>query len=179
MLAPKRASDLLSEMSELYTIVLLLARRASERDEVAMTATQRHVLIEVTATGPVRPGEIARRLETTRATVSRAVDALERWGFLERKPDPRDGRGQLLTATKKGQSWADRRAAQVLRVLDQLQPSAAPAHLVADLAALNRALRIVTRTPPNGHAVLPAGYASTKRQWRSTIPPKTDRIVMR
>jgi DNA-binding MarR family transcriptional regulator len=157
VLAPKQASDLLAEISELYTIVLLLARRASEREEVAMTATQRHVLIEVTATGPVRPGEVARRLETTRATVTRAVDALENWGFLERKPDPRDRRGQLLAATKKGQAWADRRAAQVLRVLDQLQPSAAPDHLVSDLAALNRALRVATRTPPNGHNALPAG----------------------
>jgi DNA-binding MarR family transcriptional regulator len=157
MLPPHEAEDLLAEIAELYAIVLLLARRATERDEVAMTATQRHVLIEVTATGPVRPAEVAQRLQTTRATVTRAVDALEQWGFLVRKPDPTDGRGQLLAPTRKGQRWADRRAAQVLRVLGQLQPSVASAEVVGNLAALNRALRVATRSPPNGHDALPAG----------------------
>ena len=43
---------------------------------------------------------VAAFLETTHATSSRAVRALERKGLVSRQPNPDDGRSQILTITK-------------------------------------------------------------------------------
>src|SRR4051794_7866388 len=56
--SPDRAEDLLVEISELYAIVLRIARRVHDRDE-AFTATQRLALIEIVAVGPLRVGHPA------------------------------------------------------------------------------------------------------------------------
>ena len=142
MLTAKRADDLQREIAELYTTVLAIARRVNEHDE-AMTATQRVVLIEVAAAGELRPRELARLLHTTPATITRAVDALEAAGFVERRADPEDGRCQLVNVTERGQRWRRRRSDLLRKSIIQMPASAAPARLVKELAILNEALRRV------------------------------------
>jgi DNA-binding MarR family transcriptional regulator len=66
----------MTEIAELYAIVLRVARRVHEGDE-PMTATQRLALMEIVAVGPLRLRTLARRMETTPPTATRAVDALE------------------------------------------------------------------------------------------------------
>src|SRR5262245_3334445 len=98
-----------------------------------MTATQRLALIEVAAVGPLRLGQLASRMDTTPATATRTIDALEEAGFVRRSVDPEDRRGTIVVATPKGQRWSDRRRALLLNVLKELPPSAAPARLIADM----------------------------------------------
>jgi DNA-binding MarR family transcriptional regulator len=141
--SPDHAEDLLREISELYAIVLRIARRVHD-DEEAMTATQRLALIEVVAVGPLRLGQLASRMDTTPATATRAVDALEEARFVIRRPDPEDRRGTAVEATAKGRRWADKRGAVLRDVLQTLPPNAAPARLIADMARLNDALRTST-----------------------------------
>jgi DNA-binding MarR family transcriptional regulator len=141
--SPDRAEDLLVEISELYAIVLRIARRVNDGDE-AFTATQRLALIEVVAVGPLRIGQLASRMDTTPATATRAVDALEQAGFVVRRPDTEDRRGTVVHATPKGQRWSDRRRTLLLDVLTALPPNAAPARLIADMARLNDVLRTST-----------------------------------
>jgi DNA-binding MarR family transcriptional regulator len=140
VLDPQRAEALLDEVSELYAIVLRIARRVHDGDE-PMTATQRLALIEIAHAGPLRPNALARRMETTPATVTRAIDALEEWGFVRRCDNPNDRRGVLVASTPRGRRWADRRGRLVREALSEISPKAAPARLVADLARLNAALR--------------------------------------
>lgn len=142
MLTAKRADDLLREIAELYATVLGIARRVNEADE-PMTATQRLLLIEVAAAKELRPRELARLLHTTPATITRAVDALEAAGLVERKEDPSDGRCRLVKATDRGLRWTQRRSDRLRKSILQLPSSAAPAGLVKDLARLNDALRTV------------------------------------
>ena len=153
MASPARAEDLLVEISELYAIVLRIASRVHVADE-AFTATQRLALIEIVAVGPLRLGQLASRMDTTPATATRAVAALEQAGFVTRRTDPDDRRGTVAQATPKGQRWSDRRRAVLLEVLTNLPPSAAPARLIADMARLNDILRTSTGHDDIGRGAL-------------------------
>jgi DNA-binding MarR family transcriptional regulator len=47
----------------------------------------------------MRPSALAAQLGVEPPTVTRMVQRLERGGMLERRPDPQDGRGQLIFPT--------------------------------------------------------------------------------
>jgi DNA-binding MarR family transcriptional regulator len=143
MLSAKRTEALMTEVGELYSIVLGLARGADPSDE-PLTATQRLVLIEVGDSGRLRPRQLAKLLHTTPATITRAVDVLEDLGLVVRKPDPTDGRCLLVVATAAGTRWVRRRGDRVRKTMEQIPMSAAPSRLVQDLARLNDALRAAT-----------------------------------
>jgi DNA-binding MarR family transcriptional regulator len=151
--SPDRAEDLLVEISELYAIVLRIARQVHDADE-AFTATQRLALIEVVAVGPLRLGQLASRMDTTPATATRTVDALQELGYVRRRPDPEDRRVTVVQATPKGQRWSDRRRTLLLGVLRELPPSAAPPRLIADMARLNDVLRTSTGHDDVGRGAL-------------------------
>ena len=51
---------------------------------------------------PMRLGEVAARLAVEAPHVTRQVQRLERTGFVERVPDPADGRAQLIRLTLAG-----------------------------------------------------------------------------
>jgi DNA-binding MarR family transcriptional regulator len=142
---------LLEEISELYALVLRIARRVHSDDE-PMTATQRLALIEICSAGPMRLRALARCMETTSATATRAVDALEAEGLVERRRDPNDGRGVVVRPTRRGTRWANRRREALLGVVEQVPPAARPARLIEGLTRLNRELRSLT-----AHEELPPG----------------------
>lgn len=50
----------------------------------------------------VRPTELARRLDASKQAINPQLNDLERWGYLERRPDPGDQRGRLLHLTPRG-----------------------------------------------------------------------------
>lgn len=109
-----------------------------------MTATQRLALMEIHAAGPLRPNLLARRMDTTPATVTRAIDALEDACFVRRTDSVGDRRGVLVAVTAKGQRWAEKRRKLVREAITSIPAEAAPERLVKDLARLNAALRDAT-----------------------------------
>jgi DNA-binding MarR family transcriptional regulator len=50
----------------------------------------------------VRPTALAERLETTKQAINPLLNDLEGWGYIERRPDPEDGRGRVLWLTPRG-----------------------------------------------------------------------------
>ena len=46
--------------------------------------------------------ELARRAQVTKQSMAELVAHLERHGYVERVPDPRDGRAKLVRATRRG-----------------------------------------------------------------------------
>jgi DNA-binding MarR family transcriptional regulator len=54
--------------------------------------------------GPVRLGELNRHVLLSQPAMSRMVDRLAARGLIERKPDPADGRGQLVQLTGGGRT---------------------------------------------------------------------------
>lgn len=144
MPGPERSEALLNEISELSAIVLRIARRVHEPDEETMTTTQRLALIEIALAGPMRLRNLARRMETTPATATRAVDALEELGFVRRTPEPDDKRGVLVAATARGHRWVIRRRLLLREAIDALPDGAVSVRLVKDMSRLNAALRDAT-----------------------------------
>jgi len=76
----------------------------------------------------VRMGDLAARLSFSRSRLTHAVARLERSGWVERRPDPSDGRGQLAALTPTGgraqRDAAVGHVAEVRRVLiDRLTPA--------------------------------------------------------
>lgn len=51
--------------------------------------------------------EISERYQMPRQTVNNVVKALERDGYVELTPDPRDRRGRLIAFTRSGKQYAD------------------------------------------------------------------------
>src|SRR3954449_10470571 len=50
--------------------------------------------------GPQNVSAIADRLNLDGSTVTRQVTALQQYGLVERRPDPRDGRGTVIEPTE-------------------------------------------------------------------------------
>jgi DNA-binding MarR family transcriptional regulator len=66
------------------------------------------VLQQLAEAGPVRPGELAARLEVEAPHVTRQVQRLQQAGYADRAPDPDDGRAQLIQLTSAGKAASDR-----------------------------------------------------------------------
>jgi DNA-binding MarR family transcriptional regulator len=51
-----------------------------------------------------RPGEIAAAARLSKQATNDMLRELERLGYVERRPDPTDGRGRIVQLTKRGQA---------------------------------------------------------------------------
>ncbi len=107
-------------------IMGLVRRRFGEMEPSPLTTTQHIALNHVVDDGPLRLRTLALRIGTTAATATRSADALEGLRFVKRETDPRDGRGVLVRATRKGRQARRESHEQLIilleRLLDQLPP---------------------------------------------------------
>ncbi|HUK94281.1 MAG TPA: MarR family winged helix-turn-helix transcriptional regulator [Gaiellaceae bacterium] len=136
-------ATLVDELEALFT---LLARTGSGlADETALTATQRLVLIELVASGPLRLRALSERIGAADPTVSRAVGGLVGQGLVERQADPSDRRAVLHLVTPKGRRRVERRRAEVASALDEALERLTPgnrANLLEAISGLNVELRV-------------------------------------
>ncbi|MDX6427368.1 MAG: hypothetical protein QOD52_2773 [Gaiellaceae bacterium] len=137
--APDRALALLEEIGELYAIILRVSRRIP--DVEPLTATQRLALIEIVSVGPLRLRNLASRMDTTPATASRAVDVLEEFGLVVRRPDRDDGRAIQIGPTARGKRWSEQRRDELLDVMRCLPADLTSPRFIREIAGLNAALR--------------------------------------
>jgi DNA-binding MarR family transcriptional regulator len=61
-------------------------------------------VFEMLDPGGLRVADLARRARMSRQAMGELVDDLERLGYVERRPDPSDGRAKLVVLTKKGEA---------------------------------------------------------------------------
>jgi DNA-binding MarR family transcriptional regulator len=78
-----------------------LHRRIAERGHPDVRAPHGNVL-EYLDAGGTSVSELARRAAMTKQSMADLVTHLERHGYVERVPDPRDRRAKLVRATAKG-----------------------------------------------------------------------------
>jgi DNA-binding MarR family transcriptional regulator len=64
-----------------------------------VTQAQFLALAHLTALGPLSQADLANRLSITGATTAKLIDRMERDGWVTRRPDPQDGRVNLVTPT--------------------------------------------------------------------------------
>jgi DNA-binding MarR family transcriptional regulator len=84
-----------------------LARRL-EADGFGEIHPAYHSLFENIDPGGTRLTELAARAEMTHQSMSELVATLERRGWVERRPDPSDGRARLVCLTPEGRRLAAR-----------------------------------------------------------------------
>ena len=78
-----------------------LAQRLAERGHGQVRAAHGNVLQYLDDRG-TRASVLARRAQMTKQSMAELVAHLERHGYVERVPDPDDGRAKLVRATRRG-----------------------------------------------------------------------------
>lgn len=86
--------------------------------------------------GPLRSGELAAREGVAPPSMTKVVAALEQQGYVERVPDPDDGRAALISATEAGCALVQSSREQRLHGMARRLQSLDAAQLVALEAAL-------------------------------------------
>ncbi len=101
--------------SIMRTQQLLLARADAVLGDFALTFARFEVLtlLSFTREGRLPMGKLGDRLQVHPASVTSAVDRLERQGFVRRVPHPTDGRTTLAALTDRGRSVAATAAARL------------------------------------------------------------------
>jgi DNA-binding MarR family transcriptional regulator len=72
------------------------------------------------AIGPASTNTLARALHLDASTVTRQLRTLERGGFIERQPDPHDGRSTTIALTSEGKNTMRRVQAERRRRMETL-----------------------------------------------------------
>lgn len=114
-----------SKAAELSQSIHRLSRRMRKRAQLALTASQMSALTTVERHGELRLGELTRLEQVGKSTMTRLVAKLVDVGYLERRVDPSDGRGFLVSLTEHGASVlkvaALRQHTYLARQLDALE----------------------------------------------------------
>lgn len=143
-----------SDAARLRASVGALVRRfsLSERADVTccgMTVAQAATLETLAVEGPLRLGDLGRRLGITPSTLTRNLVRLEDRGLIERFPDPVDGRAAVAGLTPAGRDAAraveEYEARFAESVLEAITPERRGS-VVEGLGELLAAVRQVTET---------------------------------
>jgi DNA-binding MarR family transcriptional regulator len=98
----------------------------------AMTLAQFTVLDSlVQAAGPGKPGDLARALHVTKATMSSTLQRLDSKGLVRMVADPDDGRSKNVDVTAAGRKMHSRCHAALGGELERLVPQLAPGDIEA------------------------------------------------
>lgn len=90
------------EVAALQDVSLRLTRKLRKRSQTELTMSQISALSTLERHGPVRVGDLARREQISKSSITRLVARLEETGYLERGVDPDDGRSFVVAITSNG-----------------------------------------------------------------------------
>jgi DNA-binding MarR family transcriptional regulator len=94
---------------------LIRTQQISERANVSccgLTVAQAATLQVLHLEGPMRLGDLGRRLGIAPSTLSRNIERIEESAWVERIPDPGDGRASVMRLTDEGRNHAEQIEAQ-------------------------------------------------------------------
>jgi len=130
-----------------------LAARARVERAGVLSLNQTAVLGRIVTHGPLTPSEVAQQLNMLPQSLTRTFAALEASGYVQRTPDPSDGRASLLLATPAGRAairaemqprdrWVARAMSAVLTAEERAQLAQA-AQLMDRLAGFEAGVAVV------------------------------------
>jgi DNA-binding MarR family transcriptional regulator len=129
-------------LEELSGLIRQLSRISGGLEEgPAITPSQRLALFELLDHAPLRLNDLAQRMGTSAPTASRAVDALDELGLVERQTDPADRRAITIKLTADGRRSVEERKARAYAAFRPAAAALSPgdraqlAELLARLAA--------------------------------------------
>ncbi len=117
------------------------------RYELGLSSKEVYVLRSLTL-GVDRPGAIARRLNLTPPSVSRALDLLASRGFVERHGSPDDGRATALAITEAGTQALETALVVVQDAYDQTYGQVDPALIERAIAVIEELLEAMSAGDP-------------------------------
>jgi DNA-binding MarR family transcriptional regulator len=127
------------DTTRLYVALGRLTRALRRETAAPVSLGVLSALVTVVREGPLRSGELAAREGVAPPSMTKVVASLEQSGYVERVPDPEDGRAALISATRAGralvESTREMRLHGLARRIDALDPAEARA-IVAALPAL-------------------------------------------
>ena len=86
-------------------LTMALGRRFRSRiDGDGVDPAQAAILYRLKCHGPARLGDLAEAMRLDASTVSRHVQQLGEQGFIDRDPDPEDGRARIIAISDAGRS---------------------------------------------------------------------------
>ncbi len=137
--------DAVAQVMSLYPRIFFACHRRHVRDPASKRVLSDHqasILDHLDEHDPLTLSTLARHMDVTPATMSLAIDRLERHGYVKRKRDRLDGRRVLLRLTAAGGRLRDSRTVlepdRVTALLERLTPEQRTA-AVAGLSLLARA----------------------------------------
>ncbi|MGZ0711922.1 MarR family winged helix-turn-helix transcriptional regulator (plasmid) [Coraliomargarita sp. W4R53] len=89
-------------------------------DELGVNSTDLQAMEHLLMSGPLRPRELARRLDISTASTTTAVDRLTALGHVTRAPDPNDKRGVLVVPSGASRERAMARLMPMIMGVDKL-----------------------------------------------------------
>lgn len=92
----------LETVARLRLAINRIGRRMRVHGGVGPTSSQVSALATVEKCGPLRIGDLAFREGVAAPTMTRVVAALDQLGYLERRPDPDDGRSSQVGISQEG-----------------------------------------------------------------------------
>lgn len=117
------------------------------RRELGLSSKEVYVLRSLTL-GVDRPGAIARRLNLTPPSVSRAVDLLASRGYVERHGSPDDGRATALAITEAGSQAMEAALVIVQDAYDQAYGQLDPQLVDRGIAVIEALLEAMSAGDP-------------------------------
>jgi DNA-binding MarR family transcriptional regulator len=127
------------DTTRLYVALGRLTRALRRESGAPVSHGVLSALVTVVKEGPMRAGELATREGVAPPSMTKVVASLEQAGYVERVPDPEDGRAALISATNAGralvESTRELRLHGLARRIEELDPELAAA-LTAALPAL-------------------------------------------
>lgn len=115
----------------------VIAERArSVHDDLQVAAYL--ILANVAESGPKRASALVEEFGIDKGAVSRQVQQLCDLGFLERTPDPADGRAAMLSVTEEGQRRLAETVAERRTMLEERLAGWSDADLASFVTALGR-----------------------------------------
>ncbi|MFC1403855.1 MULTISPECIES: MarR family winged helix-turn-helix transcriptional regulator [Streptacidiphilus] len=142
-LEPAVSSTAAQAAADLRVLLGRLRRRLKEVDNTdGITASQLSVLSRLDREGPAAPGVLAAAERVRPQSMGATLAALEERALIERRPDPADGRRQVVSLTDEGTEaiTGTRRVREewLARALQDRYTAAERATVVEALALLER-----------------------------------------
>jgi DNA-binding MarR family transcriptional regulator len=115
-------AGVVDQASRLYLAIARTGRSLRTSAEAPIGPGSFSTLWTITGQGQTRLSDLAETEGVSRPTMTRIIDALEQRGYVTRKPDPDDGRAQLVSATRRGRTLiADGRAVRVKALASRIE----------------------------------------------------------
>lgn len=111
-------------------------------DGFHITLAQGRVVARLREDG-IRLTELAEQAQTTKQSAGAVIDQLEKEGYVERRPDPRDARARLIFIADRGYAAQQRARKEEQTILDEWTAHLGPKRMAALQDALT-ALREIT-----------------------------------